>query len=77
MFARQKEDVGTEKDCEELRMRVNKQMKDLEALGNELGQEIEEYGNISVRYNAQRQQTEKKEAYSKRLNDVVSKFRQE
>lgn len=51
----QKEDVGTEKDCEELRNRINKQVQDMEKMGSELQTEIEDYGNISVPYRSQRQ----------------------
>lgn len=47
--------MGTEKDCEELRNRINKQVQDMEKMGSELQTEIEDYGNISVPYRSQRQ----------------------
>ena len=42
-----------------------------------LTQAIEDYGNISVPYRSQQQQTEKQEAYRRRLQEVDNKFKQE
>ena len=48
---------------------MGKQVKELE-------KQIDDYGQISVPYRSQRQQTEKQEAYSRRLAEVVNKFKQ-
>ena len=43
----------------------------------DLQKAIDDYGAISVPYRSQRQQTEKQDAYNKRLAEVVNKFKQE
>jgi len=56
---------------------VNKQLKDMDVTAHELQTEIDEYGNISVPYRNQRQQTEKQAAYNKRLSELVNKYKSE
>ena len=72
-----KEDIGTEKDNDDLRQRITAKQEEISQLAKTLQTAIDEYSNISVPYRSQRQQQEKKEAYSKRLLDSVNKYKQE
>ncbi len=44
---------------------------------NDLRNDIDNYGQISVPYRSQRQQKEKQEAYQKRLGEIENKYKQE
>ena len=72
-----KDEIGTERDNDDLRQKVNEKQKEMTTQAKDLQKQIDDYAQISVPYRSQRQQQEKQEAYNKRLAEVVNKFKQE
>ena len=51
----QKDEVGTDRDNEDLRQRINQLMTEMTKQQQDIESEISEYSNISVAYRSQRQ----------------------
>ena len=70
-----KDEIGTERDNDDLRKRVKEKQDEMGTQAKDLEKQITEYGQISVQYRAQQMQRDKQEAYNRRLAEIVNKFR--
>ena len=52
---KQKDDIGTERDNDDLRTQVNAKVNEMNTQSKDLQKAIDDYGQISVPYRSQRQ----------------------
>jgi len=72
-----KNEVGTERDNAELRQDINTRITSMTNSAQELKNEIDEYGNIPVKYSYAKTQREKQDAFNVRFSELFSRQKQE